>query len=198
MKLVTLISQSEKELLSCIAKLRVKESYLIVDKGVTVEIPIKDLELLKVKIIRIDNNTGRGNIKDKYGHEEQHLFSFIRVLTTIIDSTEGHIILNINATTLDKTLAAMYAVQLRPKRFLQIVYLNDQNEMIYLPSLPLKVSKSKREILHLLDKQYLVKDITTKMSLSPAMIYKHLRDMKKDGLIHEDKSLTLGGKLCLI
>lgn len=111
--------------------------------------------------------------------------------------------ININITGGRKTsaLGLLYGAYARKEKINNIVYITEEdNEIIELPKMSYNISKSKRFILEYIssNEEFKVVTLANKMKKTRGLIYIHIKDLIKDGLLDKNMKLTTAGRIALL
>lgn len=115
----------------------------------------------------------------------------------IIDLQPKHDLLFINITSGRKTkaLGLLFAAYARHDRIAKIAYNpeEDKNAIVYLPKLSFKLNESQKKVLEVIDTEIYENftDLADKISISRAMLYRNIDELRDMDLISTEKGIKL-------
>ena len=124
-------------------------------------------------------------------------------VVNIIDAenrVKHQIILHISLVNIPQSLGIIYAAYVRPESIEGLyAVLEDSGEIILLPLLNLRLEGPKRSLmLELKNGERSAKKIANKLRVNQSMIYAHLKDLQKKGLINKSGELTDNGYIAVL
>ncbi len=127
------------------------------------------------------------------------LVDITKAVVKAINAEKGEVILHVTEGRKTMMLGMLYAGYLKKDSVLGAYYAIEENyQILQLPLPDFSISLPKKKILKLLDKGKTPKEIAKLTKKSPAIIYAHLKEMKKDGFITEENEMTDAGKIVLL
>ena len=150
----------------------------------------------------IQNSLGRAIEVQVVKTEVYDIVKIAEKCVEIIDlqPKDDFIYVNITSGRKTKAIGLLFAAYARHDKVKKIAYNpeEDKNAIIYLPRLSFKLTESQKTILEFLNKgNYTnIKDLSTKVELSTAMLYRSIDELKDMDLITDDGlKLTDAGKI---
>lgn len=166
---------------------------LLVDEEKTKE-QEKSLEIIKKALGKvIDIKVVKTPIYD--------IVEIAKICVNIIDMQpkDDNVYLNITSGRKTKSIGLLFAGYARHDQVKKIAYNpEDRKEVVYLPRLSFKLSNSQKEILEVLENGNFdsIKDLSEKVKLSTAMLYRSLDELADMDLIDkEELKLTDAGRI---
>jgi len=108
---------------------------------------------------------------------------------------EDSIYVNITSGRKTKAIGLLFAAYARHDRVKKIAYNpeEDKNAVVYLPRLSFKLSESEKKVLEYIDsgKYESISDLSKKIDLSSAMLYRSIDELKDMDLITTEEGLRL-------
>ena len=128
------------------------------------------------------------------------LVDITKAVVKAINAEKGNdVLLHITEGRKTMSLGMLYAGYLKKDSVLGAYYAIEENyTILQLPLPDFSISPPKKKILKLLGQGKTPKQITNITKKSPAIIYTHLKEMKKDGFITENNELTDAGRIVLL
>lgn len=112
-----------------------------------------------------------------------------------IQPTEDTIYVNITSGRKTKAIGLLFAAYARHDRVAKIAYNpeEDRTKVVYLPKLSFKLTDSQKKIMHYLEEGDYdsISDLSKKIDLSTAMLYRAIDELKDMDLITTDEGLKL-------
>jgi CRISPR locus-related DNA-binding protein len=112
-----------------------------------------------------------------------------------LQSKNDEIYINITSGRKTKAIGLLFAAYARINQIKKIAYNpeEDKNSVIYLPKLSFKLTESQKKILEYLDKANYetITELSQKINLSKAMLYRAIDELKDMDLITTEKGLQL-------
>ena len=124
-------------------------------------------------------------------------------VVNIIDAenrVKHQIILHTGLVNVPQSLGIIYAAYVRPDSIEGLyAVLEDSGELIMLPLLNLRLDGTKRSLmLELKNGEKSAKKIANKLKVNQSMIYAHIKDLLKKGLINKSWELTDNGYIAVL
>ena len=129
-----------------------------------------------------------------------HVLDIVKVATKCVEiidmqPKDDHIYVNITSGRKTKAIGLLFAAYARHDRVKKIAYNpeEDKSSVIYLPRLSFKLNESQKKILEYLDAgNYAnIKELSSKIELSTAMLYRAIDELKDMDLVATDDGLKL-------
>jgi CRISPR locus-related DNA-binding protein len=133
--------------------------------------------------------------------EVYDIVGIAKTCVSLIDAQgkDDHIYVNITSGRKTKAIGLLFAAYARHDQVKKIAYNpeEDRNTVVYLPRLSFKLTESQKKILEKLDsgKFETVGELSEKVELSTAMLYRAVDELKDMDLVTEDLKLTDAGKI---
>jgi len=109
--------------------------------------------------------------------------------------SEDRIFVNITSGRKTKAIGLLFAAYARHSRVSKIAYNpeEDKSKVVYLPRLSFKLTDSQKSILELLEKENCgnIGDLSKKINLSTAMVYRAIDDLKDMDLVSTEDGIKL-------
>ena len=113
--------------------------------------------------------------------------------------TDDLIYVNVTSGRKTKAMGLLFAAYARHDRVKKIAYNpeEDKNAIVYLPRLSFKLNDSQKKILEILDKGKgeSITELSKKIDLSTAMLYRSIDELKDMDLVSDELKLTDAGKI---
>jgi CRISPR-associated protein Csa3 len=128
------------------------------------------------------------------------LVGITKTVVKVINAEKGsEVMLHVTEGRKTMMLGMLYAGYLKKNSILGAYYAIEENyNILQLPLPDFSISKPKRKILTLISQGKTPKEITNMTKKSPAIVYAHLKEMKKDGFITEENEMTDAGRIVLL
>lgn len=151
----------------------------------------------------IKESVGRVVKVSKVNTETYDIVKVAEKCVKIIDeqNKDDEIYINITSGRKTKALGLLFASYARIKRIKKIAYnpKEERNTIVWLPKLGFKLTESQKKVLEVLSDERNSKlsfiQLAEKSSISRAMLYRNIDELKDNGFISEDNSLTDAGKI---
>ncbi|MDO8740420.1 MAG: CRISPR-associated CARF protein Csa3 [Candidatus Woesearchaeota archaeon] len=189
-----------------------------IHKGDAVEIAV--YKFSPDKLILLDSKTadptkkaGIERIKSKFKRidvavEKIEIYNIpeivARVCQLIDDEAKlgNEIIIHISESRKTQSIASMFAGFIKKDKIKGIYYIEEETaDLVPMPLLDFKLNNTKTAILKAIKAgSKTPRQILKKVSKSTAMVYAHIKDLKKDGYIKEGEELALtpSGEICAL
>ncbi len=173
-------------------KLGPDRMYLLIDK-VPAKEQEKSVELLKNSLGRvIDIKIIKTAVYD--------IAEVAKKAVEIIDMQpqEDEIYVNVTSGRKTKAIGLLFGAYARTKRIKKIIYFpqEKENEPVYLPKLSFNLNSSQKKVLEYLEEKKFTSlmDLSEKIDISRAMLYRNIRELEDLDLV-ENLKLTDAGKI---
>ena len=186
--LIATLYSPDPVLLAC-TRLGPDRLFLLIDKE-----PSKEQEE-SVKIIQ--NSLGRVIDVKAVKTEVYDIVEVAKKAVELIDAQpkDDRIFINITAGRKTKAIGLLFAAYCRHDKIAKIAYNpeEDRNSIVYLPKLSFKLTESQKKVLEYVDtgKYGSIKELSEKIDLSTAMLYRAIQELEDMDLIDAEKDLKL-------
>ncbi len=131
------------------------------------------------------------------------VYDVVKVATKCVEiidmqPKDDWVFVNITSGRKPQAIGLLFAAYARHDRVRKIAYnADDKNTVVYLPRLSFKLTDSQKRILEQLDRGKFesIGDLSKKIELSTAMLYRAVDELKDMDLINDDLTLTDAGKI---
>lgn len=170
------------------------------------------LILLTVRVKDKEREKSIDNVKKNFGKilnivevptELYNIPAIVKDVCAVIDNEvklKNEISIHISESRKTQALGAMFAGFIKKDKIKGVYYIEEETgKVLTLPLLNFKLSATKTQILREIARgEKRVAPIIRKTKKSKAMIYAHLKELKKDGYITDKMELTDSGKICVM
>ena len=118
----------------------------------------------------------------------------------ISEHAQNRVVVNVTGGRKIAALGVLFGAYARSDLVEKIVYGNeDSTELFTLPKMSFALGKTKKAILKDLESgRRGIPQVAKRLGISEVMTYNHLKELKADGFLNDDYTLTQAGQLALI
>jgi len=157
----------------------------------------------ETKIRKVMGSLSRAFPKVQFEEITSTMYDLVDVTKTVVDAIKkekgNQVYLHVTEGRKTMSLGMLYAGYVKKHDIEGAYYAVEENyNMLKLPLPDFSITSSKKEILLMIKKGMKPKDIVEKTKKSTAIVYAHIKEMKKEGYLTEDNELTDAGKIVLM